>query len=184
MLYANQGTGGQMVGTEQRGVPSNAERFRAQSEGDLVRVLTLGSFDMLHPGHLGLFAWFARIAGGDGPAISSEASKLRFVIVAVNTSGFIGKFKTEPRYTTEERVAMVRGTRYVDEVVVNDGLAQADLILEQRPDMLVIGSDWARKDYLDQLKIDQDWLDEHGIALAYVPRTGNWSSTEMRARKS
>jgi cytidyltransferase-like protein len=149
-----------------------------------MRVLTLGSFDMLHPGHLGLFAWCARIAGENGPKTASGAIEPRVVIVAVNTSEFVARFKTEPRYTTEERVAMVRGTRYVDEVVMNDGLDQAGLILEERPDMLVIGSDWARKDYLAQLQIDQDWLDEHGIALAYVPRTGNWSSTEMRARQS
>lgn len=131
----------------------------------------MGTFDMLHPGHLGLFDWCARIAG-DG-----------HVTVAVNSDSFVTAFKSvATRYSQAERMAMVRAIRGVDKVVVNNGYDQATVILEQEPDMLVIGSDWARKDYLAQLDITQDWLDEHGIGLAYVPRTGLWSSTEMRAR--
>lgn len=135
-----------------------------------MKVLTMGSFDMLHPGHLGLFDWCKRIAG-DGE-----------LIVTVNTDEFITRFKTKPRYTTQERASMVRALKGVDRVEVNTGLDQPSLILSLRPDLLVIGSDWARKDYLSQLQISQDWLDEHGIGLAYVPRTGTWSSTELRAR--
>lgn len=137
-----------------------------------MRVLTMGSFDMLHPGHLGLFAWCKQIAG-DGE-----------LIVTVNTDEFITRFKTKPRYTTEERAAMVAALKGVDRVEVNTGLDQPSLILSLHPDLIVIGSDWARKDYLAQLQIDQDWLDAYGIGLAYVPRTGAWSSTELRARQS
>jgi cytidyltransferase-like protein len=147
-----------------------------------MRVLTMGSFDMLHPGHLGLFAWCSRIAQGLEEEDSGEGSEQ--VIVAVNSSAFIARFKTEPRYNTEERMAMVKALQWVDRVVENTGLDQPSLILSIKPDIIVIGSDWARKDYLAQLAINQDWLDEHNIALAYVPRTGDWSSTEMRARQS
>jgi choline-phosphate cytidylyltransferase/glycerol-3-phosphate cytidylyltransferase len=136
-----------------------------------MKVLTLGSFDMLHPGHLGLFDWCRRLAGDSG-----------VVVVSVNTDEFVTRFKTQPRFHTSERVAMVRALRGVDFVLENDGGSQGDLIAKINPNLLVIGSDWARKDYLAQLDIAQDWLDEHHIALAYVPRTGDWSSTELRAR--
>jgi cytidyltransferase-like protein len=138
----------------------------------------MGSFDMLHPGHLGLFEWCRKIAACD----DQDDDGSDRVIVAVNSSEFIARFKTEPRYTTLERAAMVRALKGVDDVVINTGLDQPTLILDQNPDILVIGSDWARKDYLAQIGVTQDWLDEHGIGVAYVPRTGSWSSTEMRAR--
>lgn len=138
---------------------------------------------MLHPGHLGLFEWCHQIAQSDRETRSSTLAA-GTVIVAVNSSAFIARFKTEPRYTTEERMIMVEHVKGVDEVIENTGLDQPSLILSVKPDILVIGSDWARKDYLAQLQIDQDWLDEHNIGLAYVPRTGGWSSTELRARTS
>lgn len=135
----------------------------------------MGTFDMLHPGHLGLFEWCTRIAI-DG---TSRAE----VVVAVNSDSFVKSFKeVATRYNQTERRAMVQGIKGVDRVVINNGYDQAGVILEQAPDMIVIGSDWARRDYLAQLGITQDWLDEHGIGLAYVPRTGDWSSTELRAR--
>jgi cytidyltransferase-like protein len=137
----------------------------------MAKVMTLGSFDMLHPGHLGLFAWCRRLATDTG-----------IVMVAVNTDEFVTRFKTQPRFHTDERVAMITAMRGIDFVVTNDGEDQAGLIEKYNPDILVIGSDWARKDYLAQLELDQDWVDEHGLAICYVPRTGAWSSTELRAR--
>lgn len=145
-----------------------------------MKVMTLGSFDMIHPGHLGLFEWCAKLAGH--PSQFGFDGPMGEVIVGVNTDEFITRFKTQPRYTTEERVAMVAALKGVDRVVVNSGLDQPKLILDQKPDLLVIGSDWWRKDILEQLQISMEWLEEHGIGFAYVPRTGAWSSTELRAR--
>ncbi len=136
-----------------------------------MRVLTLGSFDMMHPGHLGLFRWCRAIAGPDG-----------HVTVGVNSSEFITRFKTSPRYKTDERVEMVSALKDVDAVVVNSGLDQPGLIESVNPQIMVIGSDWWRKDILAQNQISVEWLEEHGIGFAYVPRTGDWSSTELRSR--
>jgi hypothetical protein len=50
------------------------------------------------------------------------------------------------------------------------------------PDLIVIGSDWARRDYYAQMQFDQDWLDERGIGLVYIPYTQGISSTAIKER--
>ena len=55
-------------------------------------------------------------------------------------------------------------------------------ILEVRPDIIAIGSDWARKDYYLQMGFSQDWLDEQNISLIYIPYTPGISSTEVKRR--
>ena len=57
-------------------------------------------------------------------------------------------------------------------------------ILSVGPDMIAIGSDWARKDYYKQMSFDQNWLDKHGISLIYIPMTCGISTTEIKNRIS
>lgn len=136
-----------------------------------MNVLTLGTFDTLHLGHLHLFETCAVLAGIGGT-----------VTVSVNTDEFVTRYKAGPLMTYEERAAVIRALRVVDEVVLNDGTDQAALIETVSPDLIAIGSDWATRDYYGQLGITQDWLDERGIVLAYVPRVGGWSSTNVKSR--
>lgn len=73
--------------------------------------------------------------------------------------------------------------RYVDRVIPNFGGANSKPSIELiQPDIIVIGSDWARKDYYAQMQFDQDWLDERGIALCYIPYTDGISSTKVKGR--
>ena len=58
------------------------------------------------------------------------------------------------------------------------------MILDSKADMIVIGSDWGRKDYVGQLGIDWDWLDEHEIGICYVNYTPGVSTTEIKQRIS
>lgn len=145
----------------------------------MTNVLTMGSFDILHPGHLGLLARCRRMAGNTGQ-----------VVVAVNTDEFMARFKRPPIFTLEERTIMLEATRYVDLVVPNDGEHQPEIIHEYLghgwPGILVIGDDWADRDYLAQIGLgdDRTFFERHGIELAYVPRTGSWSTTEVRQRLS
>jgi hypothetical protein len=55
-------------------------------------------------------------------------------------------------------------------------------ILDVAPDIVAIGSDWARKDYYKQMMFDQDWLDENNIMLLYIPYTSGISTTELKER--
>jgi hypothetical protein len=50
------------------------------------------------------------------------------------------------------------------------------------PNYILVGSDWAEKDYYSQMSFDQKWLDDRGIGLIYVPYTKTISSTAIRKR--
>jgi glycerol-3-phosphate cytidylyltransferase-like family protein len=71
----------------------------------------------------------------------------------------------------------------VDEVVMNVGGADSRIAIDQvQPNYIVVGSDWAERDYYAQMSFDQKWLDERGIGLVYVPYTKTISSTQIRSR--
>jgi len=136
-----------------------------------MRVLTMGTFDTIHAGHIGLFNQCRRLAG------DSE------VIVAVNTDEFVTSYKGKPPLVPyASRAAVIQTLRTVNRVVPNYGGWQQPLLIAQvAPDILVVGDDWAAKNYLEQINTTQQWLDSKNIQLCYVPRTGNWSSTAIKS---
>jgi glycerol-3-phosphate cytidylyltransferase-like family protein len=82
-----------------------------------------------------------------------------------------------------ERKAVLMGCRYVDSVVANVGNEDSKPAIENViPDFVVIGDDWARKDYYAQMQFTQAWLDAQQIQLIYVPYTVGVSSTDIKAR--
>ena len=148
-------------------------------------VITLGTFDLAHPGHVFLLQQCRRIAGKDGK-----------VIATVNPSAFVEEFKGKaPVMHEDERKAVLREFKSVDEVHTNkyagDGGKTIDWILQSTYGtykdyaevFLVIGTDWAPpKDYYAQLGITQEWLDKRNITMVYIPRIGGFSSTELKQR--
>ena len=103
-------------------------------------------------------------------------------MVAVNTDAFVEKYKHRtPLIPFTHRMQVISELRTVDEVFANYGDDnQPPLIEHVRPDCIVIGEDWANNNYLHQIGITQRWLDDRNIQLCYVPRTGDWSSAEIR----
>jgi len=138
-----------------------------------LRVYTGGSFDLFHSGHVRFLERCKTLAGEDGQ-----------VIVSLNTDEFIKAYKGKGLVMNyEERKSVLLSCRYVDDVVANLGGADSRLAIDlARPDLVVIGSDWARKDYYSQMGFDQDWLDERGIGLCYIPYTQGISSTDIKSR--
>lgn len=137
-----------------------------------MKVLTVGTFDLYHRGHAFLLAQARRLAG-DGQ-----------VIVGVNTDEFVKAFKRErPIQNFGERASVLASVRYVDEIIRNDDSCLRSLLSVIAPDILLIGQDWALKNYYGQIGVSQEWLDEKNISLFYVPRPGGSpSSTELKAR--
>lgn len=136
-------------------------------------VLTLGTFDMLHPGHVDLLARCRELAGPFG-----------IVVAAANPDAFVERFKgRRPVQSLEDRLEMLEACRYVDRAVANVGEEQALRVIDTiRPSLLVIGDDWAPpRDYLGQLHVTQEQLDERGIRIEYVPRVRAYSTTAYRA---
>lgn len=127
----------------------------------------MGTFDCLHHGHINLLY---------------EASRLGNLTVGLNTDEFVERYKGRPpimSYDTRRKVLMA--LKSVTSVVPCDGDGAATVARVQ-PDYLVIGSDWARRDYYAQMGFSQDWLDDKKINLVYVPYTKGISTTEIRRR--
>lgn len=137
--------------------------------GDLLIIYTGGTFDLFHVGHSKLLA---------------RLSELGTVVVGLNTDEFILDYKGKaPVCSYIERESVLMSCKYVAEVVPNVGGPDSKPSIEQvNPDIIAIGSDWAKRDYYSQMGFTQDWLDERGISLMYVPYTKGISSTEIKKR--
>jgi glycerol-3-phosphate cytidylyltransferase-like family protein len=102
--------------------------------------------------------------------------------VALNTDEFVLRYKKKyPIFNLEQRIEILKSCRYVDDVIVNEeGEDSKPSILKVKPDFIIVGSDWAKKDYLSQMRISKEWLATHNITLAYVEYTEGVSSTSVR----
>jgi len=136
-------------------------------------VYTGGTFDLFHSGHTRFLKACRRLAGEDGK-----------VIVALNEDAFIQAYKGKPPIMSfAERKEVLLACKYVDGVVPNfSGADSKPCIGSVQPDLIVIGDDWARKDYYAQMQFTQAWLDKHDIGLVYVPYTQGVSTTELKQR--
>lgn len=136
-------------------------------------VYTGGTFDLFHAGHVNFLRQCKKIAGEHG-----------LVVVSLNTDDFIERFKGKPPlYSYKERETLLMGCRYVDIVVPNIGEEDSKIAITKiRPNFIVIGSDWATKDYYSQMGFTQQWLDDQEIVLIYVPYTEGVSTTELKNR--
>ena len=136
-------------------------------------VYTGATFDLIHNGHIRFLKACRRVAGDDG-----------VVVVSLNTDAFIQAYKGKsPIMSFDERKEILLGCRFVDAVIPN--IAGADskpTILQVDPDFVVIGDDWARKDYYAQMQFTQAWLDIQDIQLVYVHYTKGISTTELKSR--
>lgn len=144
-----------------------------------MRVLTGGTFDLFHAGHVELLKKCRFLAG-------SSSDRANRVIVALNTDEFVEVYKgSRPIVGFLDRWRVLAACRYVDTVEANLQSATESFmstIALTRPDLIVVGSDWRTKDYLAQLGVTQDWLDFRGIYIVYVPYTQGISSTDIKQR--
>ena len=120
-------------------------------------ILTYGTFDLFHVGHLRLLRRLADL--GDK------------LIVACSTDEFnMGKGKATA-IPFEHRVEILEGCRYVDQVIPERTWDQKrDDVQEHNVDLFAMGDDWAGKfDFLGDL-----------CDVLYLPRTENISTTELK----
>lgn len=134
-----------------------------------LKIYTGGTFDLPHSGHVNFL---------------KRCAELGEVVVSLNTDDFIEAYKGKaPIMSYAERKAVLEEFISVAEVIPNEGGADSKpAILSAQPDIIAIGSDWARKDYYTQMGFTQMWLDKHNISLIYIPYTEGISSTEIKRR--
>lgn len=126
----------------------------------MTRVITYGTYDLLHEGHINLLRRAKQL--GD------------YLIVGVTSDSFDrGRGKLNVRNNVLERVEAVKTTGYADEVIIEDYLGQKiDDIQRYDVDIFAIGSDWEGK---------FDYLNEY-CKVVYLPRTEGISSTLLREK--
>lgn len=138
-----------------------------------MNVLTIGTFDILHYGHIELFKKCKNLSRED-----------KF-IVGLNTDEFIEKYKGKaPVMSYNERFKSIDVLDICNAILPNeqkDGTCK-ELILDSKCKLIVIGTDWMRKDYLKQIGVELEWLEKYGISLCYVPYTSDISTTELKNR--
>lgn len=129
-----------------------------------------GTFDCLHRGHINLLR---------------RASEFGRVVVSLNTDEFAARYKRRPLVPLEDRMAVIKELRCVDEVIVNEGDEDSKpAILRARPTHIVHGDDWVGEDLMKQMGLSSEWLEEQGIDFLYLPYTPEVSTTKLRMAAS
>ncbi len=133
--------------------------IRARGEQSMKRVITYGTFDLLHYGHINLLRRAKAL--GD------------YLIVVISSDEFNWNEKHKKCYFTfEQRKALVEAIRYVDLVIPEESWSQKRSDMhEYHVDIFVMGDDWKGK---------FDFLKEEGVEVVYLPRTPEISSSQIK----
>ena len=124
----------------------------------MVKVITYGTYDLLHYGHIRLLERAKAL--GD------------YLIVGVTADDFDKtRGKINVQQSLMERVKAVKATGIADEVIIEEYEGQKiDDIRSYGVDIFTVGSDWEGK---------FDYLSEY-CKVVYLPRTEGISSSELR----
>lgn len=123
------------------------------------RVLTYGTYDLLHYGHIRLLRRAREL--GD------------YLIVAISTDEFNAVKGKKAYHNYETRKEMLEAVRYVDLVIPEKTWEQKiDDVKEYHVDVVVMGSDWAGNEKFEQLR---DYCD-----VVYLDRTEGVSTSKIK----
>jgi len=121
------------------------------------KVITFGTYDLLHVGHVRLLKRAAAL--GDKLIVGVSSDELN-----------MSKKDRPPVYPTDHRLEIVNALQFVDEVFVEHSLEdKGKYIKEHGADILVMGDDWAGKfDEFNEL-----------CQVVYLSRTDGISTTQL-----
>ena len=122
------------------------------------KIITYGTFDLLHYGHINLLQRAKAL--GD------------YLIVALSTDEFNWNSKQKKCYFTyEQRKRLLEAVRYVDLVIPEENWEQKiNDVKEFKVDTFVMGDDW---------KGEFDFLKDY-CEVVYLPRTPEISTTQIK----
>ena len=125
----------------------------------MVRILTYGTFDLLHYGHIRLLKRAKAL--GD------------YLVVAVSTDEFNAIKNKKSYHNYETRKKMLEAIRYVDLVIPeNDWEQKIDDVKKYHIDTVVMGSDWEGNEKFEQLK--------EYCEVVYLQRTKGVSTSKIK----
>ena len=123
------------------------------------RILTYGTYDLLHYGHIRLLQRAKAL--GD------------YLVVALSTDEFNAIKGKKAYHNYDTRKKMLEAIRYVDLVIPEENWEQKiNDVKEYHIDTVVMGSDWAGSDRFDYLK---DYCE-----VVYLDRTEGISTTKIK----
>ena len=124
------------------------------------RVITYGTFDMLHYGHINLLKRAKNL--GD------------YLVVVLSTDEFNWNKKQKKCYFSyEERKLLLESIRYVDLVIPEENWEQKkNDIKKYEIDTFVMGDDWKGK---------FDFLKNENVDVVYLSRTPEISTTQIKS---
>lgn len=123
----------------------------------MTNVLTYGTFDLLHYGHINLLRRAKKL--GD------------YLIVGLSTDSFNKLKNKKSFYNFEDRKRLLQSIKYVDKVIPENSWEQKiNDILKYKIDIFVMGDDWKGK---------FDFLQSY-CKVVYLKRTKNISSTKVK----
>lgn len=122
------------------------------------RVITYGTFDLLHYGHINLL---------------KRAKKLGdYLIVALSTDEFNLQKNKKCYFSYEKRKVLLEAIRYVDLVIPETCWEQKKTDMhEYHINTFVMGNDWKGK---------FDFLKKEGVEVIYLSRTHEISTTKIK----
>ncbi|MDY4760942.1 glycerol-3-phosphate cytidylyltransferase [Streptococcus thoraltensis] len=123
------------------------------------RVITYGTFDLLHYGHINL--------------LKRAKSLGDYLIVVISTDEFNWVEKQKKCYFSyEQRKSLVEAIRYVDLVIPETNWEQKKTDMhEYHIDTFVMGNDWKGK---------FDFLRDEGVEVVYLDRTPEISTSQIK----
>ena len=124
-----------------------------------------GCYDLLHPGHISLFAAAKSLAGTEGR-----------LIVGLDSDAKIARDKgpSRPINTFADRKTLLEAIKYIDLVLGFDTREELEELIQfYRPDILVDGGDWRNHEGVGR---------EFAAATRFFNRVGGYSSSEIIRR--
>jgi glycerol-3-phosphate cytidylyltransferase len=122
------------------------------------RVLTYGTFDLLHYGHINLLRRAKEL--GD------------YLVVGLSTDDFNKQKGKTSYFPYEKRKMLIESIRYVDLVIPEAEWDQKrDDVHKYQIDVFVLGDDW---------KGQFDFLAEEGVEVIYLERTPEISTSQIK----
>ena len=124
------------------------------------KILTYGTFDLLHYGHIELLRR-AKLLGD-------------YLIVALSTDEFNLKKNKKAYYDYEIRKKMLEAIRYVDLVIPENTWEQKrNDVIKYKIDTVVMGDDWKGNEKFEYLK--------DICNVVFLPRTPDISTTKIKS---
>ncbi|WP_281614277.1 adenylyltransferase/cytidyltransferase family protein [Flammeovirga sp. SubArs3] len=128
-------------------------------------IYVVGVFDLFHRGHLEL--------------LKKSKALGTHLIVALNGDDMTAQYKRKPFVSEDDRLAIIESLECVDHAFIINQFDNKDVLVEYDIDVVVHGDDWDVEGYMEQIRVDQEFLDKNKIELAFLPYTQGISTSEL-----